>query len=460
MKKTTNATKTKSFQSNTGLSISLSNYINSALKTFSQADNARSIPNIDGLKPAQRKAIYGALLRGENAGTLQVERLSAFIAERTDYHHGVGSMIGTIASMAADRYPGSNNMNLFIPEGQFGSRLTKEPGAGRYIESALSPYFRALFKKEDDIILEHHEVDGERIEPKLYLPILPLVLINGANGTGTGHACEIKSYHPTQIRDACLNVLAGKKLKRGTLLPWFRGYHGTVTRNPDTGQVLTSGVLEVVNTTTIKITELPVGIFLDQYKDTLCKLEESGFISDWDDSSTEDSFEFTVKVPRSTTALDEEELYQKFKLIGRDTENFTIWNADGVLQRFETAEDIIETYVEWRLGFYEVRRQKQIADLTELIRYQSEVMRFIKFYLSHTKVFKDTGKKELIELLLSNKFVDYDRLLGMAIWNLTRDKIAEIEDKLIELRSQMKALMDDTADDMYRRELKAFVYKE
>jgi len=458
MKKTTKPQ--QQFQSSTGLSIALSDFINSALKLFSQADNNRSIPNIDGLKPAQRKAIYGTLLRGENAGTLQVERLSAFIAERTNYHHGVGSMISTIAGMAANLYPGSNNMNLFVPEGQFGSRLTKEPGAGRYIESALSPSFRMLFKKEDDAILEHYENDGEKIEPKFYLPILPVSLINGANGTGTGHACEIKSYHPLEVRDACLKVLEGKKLKRNSMVPWFRGYHGSVTRNPETGQVITKGVLEVVNTTTIRITELPVGVFLDQYKETLSKLEEAGFISDWDDSSTEDSFDFLVKVPRAVTALSEDELYQKFKLIGRDTENFTIWNSEGKLQRFECSEDLIEMFVNWRVKFYEVRRQRQISDINELIRYQSEVIRFIRFYLANTKVFKDTGKKELIELLLKNNFNDYDRLLSMSIWNLTRDKIAELEAKLEDYKKQLEVLMNDTADNMYKRELKAFTYQE
>lgn len=455
MKKTTPA---PTHSTKSGRSIRAKDFMNSAFKEFSLYDNIRSIPGIDGLKPAQRKAIYGTMLRGENASTLQVERLSAFIAERTDYHHGTGSMGTTIVGLAVNRFPGSNNMNVFVPEGQFGSRLTKEPGAGRYIETKLSPYFRELFKKEDDVILEHHLADGEKIEPKFYLPILPFVLVNGANGTGTGHACEIKSYHPEQVRDAVLNVLNGKRLKEGQLIPWFKGYHGTVTRNPETGQVIMTGKLEVLTSTKIRITELPVGVFLDPYKDHLNKLEEQGIISDYDDASSEDSFEFIVKVPRATTEMTEEQLYQKFKLISRDTENFTLWNKDGRLQRFTSAEAVIEEYVPWRLGFYEVRRQRLIDDTTESIRLQSEVVRFIKFYLANTKVFRDTSKKELIELLLQNKFVDYDKLLGMSIWNLTKDKIAELEQKLTEMKEYLSTLNSDTATDMYKRELKAFKY--
>ncbi len=445
----------------TNQSIRVRDYVDTALKTFSLYDNVRSIPRLtDGLKPSQRKSICGTLARGENAGEMQVERLSSMIAAHTDYHHGANSLVGTIVGMANDKMPGMNNMNVFDPSGQFGSRLTDEPGAGRYINTRLNANFRELFKKEDDCILEPIIVDGEEIEPRTYIPILPMPLVNGAEGTGTGHATNILSYHPTQLRDALVSLIDGKKLKPGKLTPWFRGYHGTVERNQATGQVTTTGVYEVVNSTTIRITELPLGKYLDQYKETLNALEESGLIKGYDDRSTESSFEFIIDCPRSTTNLDHETILKKFKLIGRDTENFTLWNVEGVLQKFESAESIIEAFLPWRLERYEDRRKKLIDETTEQIRYLSEVIRFIRFYLANTKVFKDTGKKDLIELLLENKFVDYDKLLSMPIWNLTKDKIAELEKKLIDLKAYLASLKADSANEMYKRELKAFTYKE
>jgi DNA topoisomerase-2 len=435
-------------------------YFGTAVKTFSLYDNVRSIPKLtDGMKPSQRKAVCGTLSRGEHAGEMQVERLASIIAAKTDYHHGANSLVSTIAGMACDKMPGMNNMNLFSPNGQFGSRLTKEPGAGRYIFTELSPYFRQLFKKEDDCILKPIVVDGEEIEPETYIPLLPMPLVNGASGTGTGHACEIYSYHPEQLRDAVLKVLDAKRLKGGTLTPWFRGYHGTVVRNKDTGQVVTTGKLEVVNSNTIRITELPLGVYLDPYKEVLNKLEEDEFIRQYDDTSSEDSFEFTVSVPRSTAVLDHEMLLKKFKLVGRGTENFTLWNPSGVLEKYESAEAVIEAFVPWRLAQYEVRRQKLIDETTEQIRFQSEVVRFIRFYLANTKVFKDTGKQDLIALLLTKQFVDYERLLSMPIWNLTKDKIAELEKKLDDLKAYLATLKADSSNEMYRRELKSFSYK-
>jgi DNA topoisomerase-2 len=436
--------------------IKASRFFNSAFKEFSLYDNVRSIPTLfDGLKPSQRKVIYGMQLRGENAAEIQVERVAAQIAANTDYHHGTGSLESTIVGMA-NNYAGTNNMNLLIPSGQFGSRLTKEAASGRYILTKFSENFRKLYKKEDDSILENILVDGEKIEPKFYIPLLPMVLVNGAQGTGTGHACLIMNYHPEAVRDACLKVVLGKKLPMNTLVPWFNGFSGDVERVEETGQVVVTGALEVVNTTTIKITELPVGVYLDQYKEFLNKLEDSGFIKDYEDRSTEEGFDFTINAPRSTTALDEEVLYQKFKLISRDTENFTLWNEKGVLERFDTAEDIVERFVVWRLARYEDRRQKLISDTKESIRWMSEKLRFILFYLENVNAFKNKRKDDLVTLLLKNDFVDYDRLLAMPMWNLTHDKIEELKKDIAESKRYLATLEADTAHEMYKRELKEF----
>lgn len=437
-------------------SIKAHRFFNSAFKEFSLYDNVRSIPALtDGLKPSQRKVIYGMQLRGENAAEIQVERVAAQIAAATDYHHGTGSLESTIVGMA-NNYTGTNNMNLLLPSGQFGSRLTKEAASGRYIFTKFSDNFRKLFKKEDDTILENLLVDGEKIEPRTYVPLLPMSLVNGAQGTGTGHACLIMNYHPEKVRDACLAILLGKKLKRDTLIPWYNGFTGDIKRVEETGQVVIRGKLEVVNTTTIKITELPVGVYLDQYKEFLTKLEDAGFIKDFEDRSTEEGFDFTVSAPRSTTVLDHEVLMQKFKLISRDTENFTLWNEHGTLERFDTAEDIAERFVGWRVERYEDRRQKLIGDTKESIRWMNAKLRFILFYLDHVNDFKGKKKDDLIAMLLKNDFPDYDRLLSMAMWSLTKDKIDELKKNIDELKKYLASLEADTAAEMYKRELKEF----
>jgi DNA topoisomerase-2 len=287
-----------------------------------------------------------------------------------------------------------------------------------------------------------------------------MMLVNGSQGTGTGHASLIMNYHPLQVRDAVVKVLKGKKLKPGTLVPWFKGFSGTVERNQETGQVVITGSYEIVNSTTIKITEIPIGTYLDQYKEILNKLEDEDLIKGYEDRSNETAFDFTITVPRTTTALPHDEIMKRFKLISRDTENFTLWSEDGDLRRYASAEDVIEAFTAWRLTVYDKRLEQLRAETVETIRWLSEKLRFILFYLDNVDSFKNQKKDALIALLLKHDFIDYDRLLAMQIWTLTRDKIEELKKLIDEARKEKARLDADTAPAVYERELKELTYEE
>ena len=266
------------------------------------------------------------------------------------------------------------------------------------------------------------------------------------------------NYNPNEIKKAILEVLDGKKLNKYRLNPWYNGFSGTITRDKNSGQVSITGKLEVKNSTTIHITELPVGFYLDQYKDHLVKLEDEGFIKDFEDRSTEEGFDFLVTCPRTTTALTETRLYEKFKLISRDTENYTLWNEEGSLEKFDSAEDIITRFANWRLGCYETRRQKLISETKEQIDLMNEKLRFILFYLDNTEAFRSKNKKDLIDLLTQSGFESYDKLLQMPIWNLTKEKIAELEESITQKKTYLRSLMVTTAVKMYSTELLEFSY--
>lgn len=438
--------------------IRVKHFMDSNFKEFSLADNVRSIPKLkDGLKPSQRKVIYGLGTRGENVKEIKVATLAEHVSGKTDYHHGGGSLVGAIVGLAVS-YPGTNNMNFLMPNGQFPSRLTKEAAAERYIFTEFSPYYRQIFRKEDDILLEHQLSDGEKIEPYNYFPLLPMPLVNGSDGTGTGHRSFILQYHPEHVRDACLKVLQGKKLPMDSLIPWFKGFNGTVAKDEETAQIEVRGILTVENTTTIRITELPVGYYHDQYKDILYELVDQGFIKDFDSNSTATKFDFEITCPRSTTALDHDVLMRKFKLIARDTENFTLWNEKDEIERFDTPEDIVKRFVDWRVVGYEERRKRLITKTTEEVRFLNEKLRFILFYLDHVDDFKGKRKDDLVKLLLDNKFADYDDLLRQQIWKLTRDEIEKLKDEIKDASAYLAELQGDTGAKMYERELKAFKY--
>jgi DNA topoisomerase-2 len=424
-------------------------FFENQFKQFAIYDSEKSIASIiDGQKTTARKVLYTCAIR--NNSEIKVAQLASSVAYETAYHHGEQGVCGVIVNLAQN-FAGANNINFLEPEGQFGSRLSPVGAAPRYIFTKLTPSFRQIFKKEDDLILEHLEDEGQKIEPKYFLPILPTILINGSQGIGTGFASKVLSYNPNDLKKDILAILKNKTRKK--LVPWFNKFQGEVTQGENEKQWIISGKLEIVNTTTIKITELPIGTYLDDIKDTLSKLQDKEIIKDYNDDSNEDQFNIEVICPRTTTALPIEKLYEHFKLISKESENITLWNANDKLQVFSNATEVVDYFVDFRLKKYEERRLALITLTEEQIFDIDEKIRFINFYLDNTQVFKNTRKKELIDLLSANDFINPESLLSMAIWSLTKDRIEDLENQLQNKLSYLDELNNDTAQNMYIKEL-------
>jgi DNA topoisomerase-2 len=301
------------------------------------------------------------------------------------------------------------------------------------------------------MILNYLEDDGSQIEPDYYLPIIPNVLINGAKGMGTGFACTILNYNPEDIRKECLAAL-DPKAKRTKLIPWYNGFTGTVTKEGD--QTVFTGKLEVVNTTTIKITELPIGSYTKAYREVLNALEEKGIIKDYSDDSKESFTLFTIKCPRETTTNSYEELLKIFKLVARETENVTVWLDNGRLKKFDSVDDLLTWFVKFRTGKYEVRRLKLIEQYEADLALANEKIRFIKFYIANAKWFSTSKKAEIEERLTKEKFVHIDELMSIRVYNLTRDQIEKLEADIVEIEKTLEYYRTTTAQKMYTKELK------
>lgn len=427
----------------------LKTFFDDEFKLFSIYDCQRSIPSvIDGFKTSQRKCIFGMIKRGENAGEIKVAQASGWISQCSDYKHGEQSLNETIVGLAQN-YTGSNNLNYFKPSGQFGSRLSSEASAPRYIFTEFTDSFRKIFKKDDDIILNHLYSDGQQIEPEYYIPILPSLLINGAKGVGTGYACNVLKYNPEDLKNNILTILKGKT--PDPIIPWYRGFKGTVTTNGL--QVINTGVYEVINTTKIRITELPIGVYLDDYKKHLFKLQDAGTIKDFTHNCTEETFDFLVTVPRNTTQMTHDDIITKFKLVGRDTQNLTLWNETGHIKVFHDTQDIIDYFVDFRLTKYEERRTRLLEILKKDLEIFLDKQRFIQFYIDNSKKISGLNKKELEQLLTDNEFKYIDKLLDMRIYNLTKDDIAKLENQIEKLNKEILGLEKTNCIKMYTKEL-------
>lgn len=408
----------------------------------------RAIPSgIDGMKPSQRKVFYG-MTKEFPTQEVKVSIASAQIMAVSAYHHG--SLDGVVVGMAQN-FVGSNNIPLLEGIGQFGSRITAAPAASRYIFAKVSQPAKQLFRSVDDNILEWLDDDGQRIEPKFYLPVLPLVLINGAEGMGTGFSTYIMGYKPDDLKKRTIEILSSSK-KKTPLTPWYRGFNGTISKNLE-GQTVTSGKLEVVNTTTIKITELPVGVFTMKYREHLNSMEDKDLIKSYDDNSNEQKIEFVVKVSREFSAKPIEELVKSFKLQNKSTETITVWDEKGKIRRFDTAEELLDWFVAYRLTRYEDRRLYMIQSATERAAWLEEQMKFIKLYLKRSTEWSKIGTDQIKVELVSLGFTRIDDLLAIRIARLTGDSIVDLSDKIKMEHTEIARLNTITAKDLYLEDL-------
>jgi DNA topoisomerase-2 len=437
----------------------LEQYFNEEVKQFSLYDCENSIADYrDGLKTVQRKIIHGIIKGyGENKDPAKVFSLVGIITTTSHYHHGNTSMEQAIIKMAQD-FSGSNNINLLLPDGQFGSRLDDEAGAPRYIFSKFSDNFRKYFLKDDDIILNYRnsEDDGTKIEPEVYYPILPFILVNGHEGIGTGFAMKVLSYNPKEIKEQIENIVLGKKNKE--LIPWYKDFKGKIEKikNEDNDySILIKGVIKKESLTTLRITELPIGVYIEKYREILNKLEDEGVIKDYEDNSTEKQFDFLIRTTKDITSLSEEKLLEKFKLIKREKENLTFWKSSTQLKKFKNNAELLTDWVKWRLSIYELRRKKKIELLTEDLDYNLEKIRFIEYYIPNSKEFSKKKKLEIESMLLKEKFKkEYlEDFLSIKIYNLTYDSITKLKEETKAIKEELNYYKKTTKEDLYKKEL-------
>ena len=210
--------------------IKYSEFINRELILFSIADNARSIPHImDGFKPSQRKVLF-ACFKKKLKTEIKVAQLAGYIGEHSAYHHGDMSLNGTIIGMAQS-YVGSNNVNLLYPSGQFGTRRMggKDHASARYIFTRLEKIARAIFHPDDDALLNYLNDDGLSVEPEFYMPVIPMVLVNGSDGIGTGYSTTIQNHDPREIIENIRKMINGEEPEN--MHPKFAGFTGEVSIN-------------------------------------------------------------------------------------------------------------------------------------------------------------------------------------------------------------------------------------
>jgi DNA gyrase/topoisomerase IV subunit A len=430
----------------------LSEIANNEMREFAMYTiESRAIPNmIDGLKPVQRFYLYSSI-QNTPKDFKKVSAVSGVVSDY-GYNHGEGSAAGAGQLMAATW---NNNICLVEGRGSFGTRQIQEAGAARYVYTRLHDNFKKYIK--DTNLAPVHE-DPEHMPPKFYLPVIPLVLANGAKGIATGFATNILPRSEKDIVKACKDYVSNGKIAR-RLKVQFPDFKGTTEYDPAADRFVCRGTFERPNSTKIVITEIPYGYDRETYVKILDKLEDDGDILGYEDQCSADGFCFEVKLRNATAkALStDDKVVKMFKLEKTHSENLTVIDENGKLAIFNDERDLIKRFVHYRLSILDERIAGEIAKHTEESRWLSVKAEFIKAVLEDQIVFKGKTKdqvvKQMVDAGIQLERDDADRLLRMNILSLTKEMVVELMNQIKEAKEQLKFWKTTTAQDQFVSDL-------
>jgi len=439
--------------------VNIKDLINKELVLFSIADNVRSIPSlVDGLKPSQRKIIFACIKRNLHQ-EIKVSQLAGYVSEVSSYHHGETSLQDTIVNLA-QTFTGSNNMNLLEPVGQFGTRLLggKDSSSPRYIFTHLSKNFKELFNSDDLDLLDYLDDDGQSIEPKFYVPTLPIILINGACGIGTGFSTDIPCFNPDDIKDRLLRLVEDEDSDIAELSPWYKGFTGTI-KKVEENKWTTHGNYSI-KANVITVTELPIGTWTEDYKTFLDKLETENTIYGYKNMSTETTVNFEIKMPLETVYewKDNREIEKKLKLVSHiSAKNMYVFNENNEIVKMESPEEII--YHFWRIrNEYYIKRQ---TNLVNKLSYELNVITakidFVNDVIDENiKVFRQ--KLEYINKQLEDKNYmkvenSYTYLTDMKIHTFSEDTIEKLTNKQKDTQEMYTKISDYKLRDFWMNDI-------
>lgn len=479
----------KSFVDTRKQMIPYEEFIDKELIHFSKYDCDRSIPNLmDGLKISLRKILFCAFKKRLTT-ELKVAQFSGYVSENSLYHHGEESLNKAIVGMAQN-FVGSNNINLLYPSGQFGSRVKggQDASSPRYIFTRLERITRCIYPELDDKILNYLDDDGTPVEPQFYVPIIPMILVNGSKGIGTGFSTDIMCYNPRDVITYLKNKLQVQdiSLKQDIdFVPYYEGFTGEITRINET-KFLFKGKYEKIDANTIKVTELPVEYWTEDFKELLCDLQNdkdkegkkiTPIVKSVLENYTDTTVEFTITFSNGQIeALENAKgdhgcngLEKLLKLYSTgSTTNMNLFDCEDKLRKYDTVAEIIDDYYDVRLDYYETRKEYMIDELEREIMILSNKARYIKELLDDTIDLRKKKKQEIIDMLREKDYDEidddgeYKYLVKMPMDSVSEENVEKLLKEHQGKQEELDRVKSTTIQQMWLLELDALEneYKE
>jgi DNA topoisomerase-2 len=436
--------------------MTISNFIDNEMIKFSISDCKRSIPNIvDGLKESQRKILFSLKKRNLsfNSKSLKVAQLAGYVAEHTNYHHGEGNLYETIIKLA-NEFPGSNNIPILYRDGMFGTRLSggKDAASARYIFTKMEELTELIFRKEDDGLLDYISDDGDYIEPKFYVPIVPMILINGCTaGIGSGWSCNIPCYNPIDIINGIKHWIKTKELNNISLKPWYRGFKGDI-KKIDSTTFETRGI-SIRDDNKVNVTELPIGKWTDKFKEELETYIEDKKIKKIKNYSTPKDVKFIVE------EYNDKKTDKLLKLTTKlHTSNLVLFDNDEKIKKFENINSILENFCKIRYDYYVKRKHNQISNLQQKLENLKTKQQFINDIITKEIILINIPEDKIYITMEKKQYKkdshnSYDYLLNLPMKNFSKNKLDELKKNIEDLQKILSKLLSTSEETIWLKEL-------
>jgi len=462
-------------------SVDIDAFLDREVVHFSQYHVRRALASaVDGLTPARRKVLFYFLSLPAGRET-RVAQAAAGVSQKTCYHHGEASLVECIVGSAQD-HVGTNNVALLEPLGQFGSRHDKPSthAAARYIYTRAAPVARSLFPPEDGPVLDYAEEEDIKIEPVHYVPVIPVVLLNGTTGIGTGFSTSVPSFSLESLCAAARALMRGEPAP--ALTPHFEGFRGTVEVTPK--GVRTTGALEREDDTTVVVTELPVGRWTETLLSEVKGCGETGAAASSSSAtggpnkalqalppvaaavnlSTDTRVRVRVTFSESIADKTDEQLAAAFKLSTVVPSTFMyLFDAEEKLVLFQDYSDILRCHAAARLLLYRKRRDHQLEELRVKGAVLSHKARFVRLVVEGTLELRGQSEAVLVAALEARGLAaipaspggapSHDHLLDMSFRVCTAEHIAKLEAEIAKQSALLETLEGRTPADLWELDL-------
>ena len=433
--------------------ITVSEYLDSKYLEYAKGVvEDRAIPSvIDGFKPVHRKIITAALQKAKNK-YYKIFQLTGIVASDMNYAHGDASLNSSIINMAQDF---KNSLPYFDRDGQFGSLRSPEAGAPRYIGVKVNDVFGKLFR--DLNLVEYKYEEGLKIEPVLYYPIIPTVLLNGQKGIAVGHGSDILNRNPLDLVNSITSLVKSNRWKEPNL--YLKGFNGEIINVVgDKSSWEYHGLYEVVNTSTLKITEIPPGKSYEDFESHLIKLQEKGLIKSYEDNSSEFP-EYTIKMERKVLSemIEKETINKVFNLVEKKSENLTVLDENFKIHKFNDIRSLCEHFIKFRLGIYSKRKKILLEQWNSELDLKRNIIKFIDMYIKGTLVIAKRPLADILNDIEKHGFIkidgSYEYLIRIPLKRLTKEELLKLKTEIELIKADIKDLTSKTEEDLYLTDL-------